>query len=175
MKNPFSLVVSFVGWIFDRTLLILELSVDLMIGVLDSFLRVFRTLYGILKYMIYYRTLQPPRDVWEYGGFTYIANTLILGYIGLVLILNFFAFFPIVPETINKIANYFAAHERQYITAFILLLFVLPKQRILRDPVTRKFFRRGWFKDYGSAYLFTKYLSFLFIILCLCGIYIHPS
>ena len=133
MKNPFSLVVSFVGWIFDRTLLIFELLVDLTIGVLDSFLRVFRTLYEILKYMIYYRTLQPPRDVWEYGGFTYIANTLILGYIGLVLILNFFAFFPIVPETINKIANYFAAHERQYITAFILLLFILPKQRILRS------------------------------------------
>ena len=49
MKNPFSLVVSFVGWIFDRTLLIFELSVDLTIGVLDSFLRVFRTLYGNSK------------------------------------------------------------------------------------------------------------------------------
>jgi hypothetical protein len=41
--------------------------------------------------------------------------------------------------------------------------------------VTRKFFRRGWFKDYGSAYLFTKYLTFVLIILCLCGIYINPS
>ena len=30
-------------------------------------------------------------------------------------------------------------------------------------------------KDYGSAYLFTKYLTFVLIILCLCGIYINPS
>ena len=65
MKNPFSLVVSFFGWIFDRTLLIFELSVDLTLSVLESFLRVFRILYEILEYMIYYRTLQPPRDVWE--------------------------------------------------------------------------------------------------------------
>ena len=64
MKNPFSLVVSFFGWIFDRTLLIFELSVDLTLSVLDSFLRVFRILYEILEYMIYYRTLlsQPPRS-----------------------------------------------------------------------------------------------------------------
>ena len=108
--------------------------------------------------MIEYRTLRAPRDVWEYSGFIYIANTLILGYIGLVVLLNFFA-----------------VHQRQYVSSFILLLFILPKQKILRDPVTRKFFRRGWFKDYGSAYLFTKYLTFVLIILCLCGIYINPS
>ena len=173
MKNPFSLVVSFFSWILDRTLLIFELSVDFTLGTLDIFLSIFRTFYIILKYMIEYRTLQAPRHVWEYSGFIYIANTLILGYIGLVVLLNFFAYFPIFPETINKIANFFAVHQRQYVSSFILLLFILPKQKILRDPVTRKFFRRGWFKDYGSAYLFTKYLTFVLIILCLCGIYIH--
>ena len=95
MKNPFSLVVSFFSWILDRTLLIFELSVDFTLGTLDIFLSIFRTFYIILKYMIEYRTLRAPRDVWEYSGFIYIANTLILGYIGLVVLLNFFAYFSI--------------------------------------------------------------------------------
>ena len=125
MKNPFSLVVSFFSWILDRTLLIFELSVDFTLGTLDIFLSIFRTFYIILKYMIEYRTLQAPRDVWEYSGFIYIANTLILGYIGLVVLLNFFAYFPIFPETINKIANFFAVHQRQYVSSQSVVLQIL--------------------------------------------------
>jgi hypothetical protein len=57
-----------------------------------------------------------------------------------------------------------------YVVALIAGLFLLlPQQQLFRDPVTRVFFRRGWFKNYGEASFFTKCLSFFMIFILFCN------
>lgn len=57
-----------------------------------------------------------------------------------------------------------------YLLALIAGLFLLlPQQQLFRDPVTRIFFRRGWFKNYGEASFFTKSLSFFIIFILFCN------
>lgn len=55
------------------------------------------------------------------------------------------------------------------IALFSSLFLLLPQQQLLRDPVTRVFFRRGWFKNYGEASFFTKCLSFFIIFILFCN------
>ena len=44
-------------------------------------------------------------------------------------------------------------------------MWYLPQQRIFRDPVTRYFFERGWFQNYGEAFAFyTSFLSFFVLV-----------
>ena len=57
-----------------------------------------------------------------------------------------------------------------YLLGLIAGLFLLlPQQQLFRDPVTRIFFRRGWFKNYGEASFFTKSLSFFIIFILFCN------
>ena len=59
-------------------------------------------------------------------------------------------------------------HRNNLISLVVMtILFYLPQQRIFRDPVTRFFFEREWFRNYGDAFLFTQFLSFLILVLLL--------
>jgi hypothetical protein len=86
---------------------------------------------------------------------------------GFVLILVFYTF-PIFGTIGTTIADWIGYHRNNLIGLVVMtILFYLPQQRIFRDPVTRFFFEREWFRNYGEAFLFTQFLSFLILILLL--------
>jgi hypothetical protein len=86
---------------------------------------------------------------------------------GFVLILVFYTF-PIFGTIGTTIADWIGYHQNNLIGLVVMtILFYLPQQRIFRDPVTRFFFEREWFRNYGEAFLFTQFLSFLILVLLL--------
>ena len=86
---------------------------------------------------------------------------------GFVLILVFYTF-PIFGTIGTTIADWIGYHQNNLIGLVVMtILFYLPQQRIFRDPVTRFFSEREWFRNYGDAFLFTQFLSFLILVLLL--------
>jgi hypothetical protein len=77
--------------------------------------------------------------------------------------------FPQIHAFLSAISVFFRTFWIYLLALISSLILLLPQQQLLRDPVTRVFFRRGWFKNYGQASFFTKCLSFFFIIILVCN------
>jgi hypothetical protein len=78
-----------------------------------------------------------------------------------------------------QVASYGIAHFVDHPLSKLVLLiwagfFLIPQQRIFRDPVTRFFFRQGWFKDFGEAHRFIQSLSFILIFLIIFSVWQGP-
>ena len=77
--------------------------------------------------------------------------------------------FPQVRGFFASLGLFFRTPWVQVSAIFVGLILLLPQQQLFRDPVTRIFFRRGWFKNYGEASFFTKSLSFFIIFILFCN------
>lgn len=80
--------------------------------------------------------------------------------------------FPQVRGLLASLGLFFRTPWVQVSAIIAGLILLLPQQQLFRDPVTRSFFRRGWFKNYGRASFFTKCLSFFIIIILFCGVWV---
>ena len=81
--------------------------------------------------------------------------------------------FPQLGDIFAPIARFFRTLSVYFIGLISCLCLLLPQQQLFRDPVTRIFFRRGWFKNYGHASFFTKCLSFFTIIILFCNAWVN--
>jgi len=175
MKKFFIFLFNFLCWCFDSVLFLFETLVELVLLVLNFFFtwaidsmlsigRQFKRLFQVDMWNISLR--EKPFD-----GF-YIrraARTLLVFWVQIVALACILQGFPQVRAFFGPIGLFFGTPRVQVITIICGFIFLLPQQQLFRDPVTRSFFRRGWFKNYGHASFFTKCLSFLIILALFCA------
>ena len=142
---------------FDSLLLLLELCIDACSYMLHQCLDLIATFGRVVT------RRPPPRHRHQAPVLMRIFGGISKGYA--LFFLGFCIWFLCPPlQMASYSISHFVTHP---LTKLVLLIwagfFLIPQQRIFRDPVTRFFFRQGWFKDFGEAHRFIQSLSFILI------------
>jgi hypothetical protein len=173
MKRFFTFLLNRLFWLGDFFLLFIELNIELVIRFVEFFLETIESLYQSILQFRNLKTIRKasnlPRPRSKPTSFAGQVLVTIIQEMagGFVLILVFYTF-PIFGTIGTTIADWIGYHRNNLIGLVVMtILFYLPQQRIFRDPVTRFFFEREWFRNYGEAFLFTQFLSFLILVLLL--------
>ena len=80
-------------------------------------------------------------------------------------------FIPPVSYTVIGIGTFAHYPIVRVLILILSVIFFLPQQRIFGDPVTRFFFRLGYFQKYEHAEKFAKFLSFSIMFLLYFGVW----
>lgn len=119
-------------------------------------------------------TWQTPTVKSQYKG-SYIMRglrmllTMVAQIVGFACLLRFF---PEVRAGFASVGLFLSAPLVTVIATMCACVLLLPQQQLFRDPVTRVFFRRGWFGNYGRASFFAKCVSFLVVSVLFCSIWV---
>ena len=170
MKRFFTFLLNRLFWLGDFFLLFIELNIELVVRFIYFFLETIQNLYKSIRYFWNLKSsqkvsnFQRPRS--RPTSFTEQVLVTIMKEIirGFVLILIIYSF-PIFGPMGVLILHWLGYHPNSIICVVIMsIMWYLPQQRIFRDPVTRYFFERGWFENYGEAFAFTQLFSFLVLV-----------
>ena len=150
---------------FDSLLLLLELCIDACSYMLHQCLDLIATFGHVVT------RRPPPRHRHQAPVLMRIFGGISKGYA--FFFLGFCIWFLCPPlQMASYSISHFVTHP---LTKLVLLIwagfFLIPQQRIFRDPVTRFFFRQGWFKDFGEAHRFIQSLSFILISLIIFSVW----
>ena len=170
MKRFFTFLLNRLFWLGDFFLLFIELNIELVVRFVYFFLETIQNLYKSIQYFWNLKTSQKYLTfdvrVHDQHRFTEQALVTIMKEIirGFVLILIIYSF-PIFGPMGVHILHWLGYHPYSIICVVVMsIMWYLPQQRIFRDPVTRYFFERGWFENYGEAFAFTQLFSFLVLV-----------
>jgi hypothetical protein len=170
MKRFFTFLLNRLFWLGDFFLLFIELNIELVVRFIYFFLETIQNLYKSIRYFWNLKSsqkvsnFQRPRS--RPTSFTEQVLVTIMKEIirGFVLILIIYSF-PIFGPMGVLILHWLGYHPNSIICVVIMsIMWYLPQQRIFRDPVTRYFFERGWFQNYGEAFAFTQAFSFFVLV-----------
>lgn len=162
-------------WCFDSVCFLLETLVELASLVLNFFfilaIDIVLNIVNRLQRLFQVQKWNTPLAKKPFDGF-YIRRAL-------RILLSLFAqvvFASCVLQAVPQVGTFFGAiglflsgSGVQVIAIIFAFIFLLPQQQVLRDPITRVFFRRGWFDNYGHASFFTKCFSYLIILSLFCA------
>ena len=153
---------------FDSLLLLLELCIDACSYMLHQCLDLIATFGRVVT------RRPPPRHRHQAPVLMRIFGGISKGYAFFFLCFCIWFLCPPLQMASYSISH-FVTHS---LTKLVLLIwagfFLIPQQRIFRDPVTRFFFRQGWFKDFGEAHRFIQSLSFILIFLIIFSVWQGP-
>lgn len=175
MKKFSIFLFNFFCWCLDSIIFLLETFGELVFLVLNFFFTwTIDGMFGIgrrFKRLFQVNMWNTPLPEKPFDGF-YIrraARMFIALWVQTLLLIYILLFIPQVRAFLGPIGLFLSTPRVQVISVICGFIFLLPQQRLFRDPVTRVFFRRGWFKNYGHATFFTKSLSFLIILALFCA------
>lgn len=174
MKKFFTFLFNFFCWFLDSILWVLETVIKAFGLFVNFLLTVGIDLQTWIIHVLQYKTWDIPVPKKRFEGSYILQGIRMFGKVCFQVIVYVCIWYT-VPEIRACLASIGLFLRKPWLEIFVMLcafIFLLPQQQLLRDPVTRFFFRRGWFKHYGQAWLFTKTLSFLIIIALFCGVWI---
>ena len=161
-------------WCLDSMLFIMETVVEAVSSLLNFFLTIGDNFIKGFQRFFNIQTWDKPMAKKPFDG-SYImrgVRMLTVMMIQAILFACLVYGFPQVRGVFASLGLFFRTPWVQVSAIFIGLILLLPQQQLFRDPVTRSFFRRGWFKNYGRASFFTKCLSFFVILILFCGVWV---
>ena len=170
MKRFFTFLLNRLFLIGDFFFLFIELNIELVVRFVCFFVETVQNFYQLLvsfwnlKVMCKVPNFPSSRSKSiSFGGQifrTFIQETI--KSLAFVLVL---CIFPIFGSMTITMFNRIDGHLENIIGLILMsIMWYLPQQRIFRDPVTRFFFEREWFRNYGEAFRFTQSFSFLLLI-----------
>ena len=174
MKKFFTTLFNVFCWSIDCVFFAVDLLIELLSILLNLVLQTATSIVHRITGLISPRRgtplrVQKPRNDSYLGRGIYLFFVLCVQVVCLACIVQ--GFIP-VRTVLSTMGAFFSQTKIQLCAMLGAFLLLLPQQQIFRDPVTRTFFRRGWFKNYGTAILFSKCLSFLCISMLMCGIFV---
>ena len=173
MKRFFTFLLNRLFLIGDFFLLFIELNIELVVRFAYFFIETIQNIYqGIVRFWdlkllrktsSFSHPSSKPKSFVEQVRRAIIQETT--KEVLFVLVLYTFPVFGFMGTIVVNCVN----DDLKNLIGLVIMsiMWYLPQQRIFRDPVTRFFFEREWFRNYGEAFRFTQFCSFLlFIWLC---------
>ena len=174
MKKFFMYILNCFCWCLDSMLFIMETVIEAVSSLLNFFLSVGINSIKRFQHLFNSQAWDKPMVKKPVGGSYIMRGVRMLA--GMMIQAIIFACllqaFPQVRGLFASLGLFFRTPWVQVSAILAGLILLLPQQQLFRDPVTRSFFRRGWFKNYGRASFFTKCLSFFVILILFCGVWV---
>ena len=176
MKRFFTFLLNRLFLIGDFFLLFIELNIELVVRFAYFFIETIQNIYQWIRHFwnlkllrktpSFSRSFSKPTS---FGG--QVRKAIIQETTKEALFVLVLYTFPIFGFIGTIVVNWVNDDLKNLIGLVVMsIMWYLPQQRIFRDPVTRFFFEREWFRNYGEAFRFTQFCSFLlFIWLCVNG------
>lgn len=174
MQKLFMYLFNCLYWCLDCIVFLVETLVEAASLFLNFLLTASLVFARRVQRLLQYKMWKQPMVKKPFDGSYIMRGVRILAQMFARVILYFYILqaFPEIRTFLGSIGSFFTNPRIQLIASIAALFFLLPQQQLLRDPVTRVFFRRRWFKNYGTAFFFVKCLSFLIIFILFCGVII---
>lgn len=174
MKKFFMYIFNCFCSCLDSILFIMEIAVEAFSSLLNFFLTIITSFIKRSQRLFNIQKWDKPIGTKPFDG-SYImrgVRMLTVMMIQAIIFACLLQGFPQVRELFASLGLFFRTPWVQVSAIIVGFILLLPQQQLFRDPVTRSFFRRGWFKNYGRASFFTKCLSFFIIGILFCGIWV---
>lgn len=178
MQKFLEFVFAVLFWLGDCCLLFIESCKDGIFGIIQEVIKIIDKLSEWGDIFNYYASLQkapkparPPRKkpTSFLGKIFYKFNheIMVTFTFGMVIYLV-----PVFTEFVLDFVEQAEANPQSTaMTLLIVIVFFLPQQRLFRDPVTRYFFDRGWFRHYGGAVYCAQVISFFIMSYLICYVW----
>jgi hypothetical protein len=174
MKKFFRYIFNCFYWCLDPILFIMEVIVEAISSLLNFSFSVGINVIKRCQNLFNIQTWGKPMDKKAFDG-SYIMRGVRMLTVMMIQAIIFACLLQVFPQVRSLFASlglFFRTPWVQVSAIIAGLILLLPQQQLFRDPVTRSFFRRGWFKNYGRASFFTKCLSFFIILILFCGAWV---
>ena len=174
MKKFFMYIFNCFCWCLDSMLFIIETCVEAVSSMLNFFISIGINFIQRFQYLFKIQTWAKPMAKKPFDG-SYIMRGVRMLTVMMIQAIFFACLlqgFPQVRGLFTSLGLFFRTPWVQVSAIIVGLILLLPQQQLFRDPVTRSFFRRGWFQNYGRASFFTKCLSFFIILILFCGVWV---
>ena len=169
MKKIFQFFCAGVFLVLDLICFLFEVLYDLVFESTAFFFNAIQELYNLITFK-----KSNPNPINPYPAKPNpVVTRIFLSIVQIVTLFIVFCwvvyFYPIFGDTFEWIANLGAKILMYPLIVVCGWLLYIPQQRVFRDPLTRFFFRLGWFKYYEDAVYCAKLVSFTVIALLFFG------
>ena len=171
MKKIFQFFCTCVFLVLDLICFLFELLYDLVFESTAFLFNAIQELYDLITFTFQPQTFK--KRAYKKSKPNPVVTRIFLSIVQIVTLFILFCwvvyFYPIFGDTFEWIVNLGAKILMYPLIVVCGWLLYIPQQRVFRDPLTRFFFRLGWFKYYEEAVYCAKLVSFTVIALLFFG------